>query len=60
MFNLVSMNKVTCFNSFISTGYQDFTPDVIDEGGIFHPAQYSSFSSLVDKARAWINQSKVG
>ena len=60
MSNLVAAIKLTCFNLPISTGYQDFTPDVIDEGGIFHPARYSSFSSLVDKARAWINQSKVG
>ena len=34
-------------------------PDELDEGGIFRPAQYSPFASLIEKARTWIGESKV-
>ncbi len=40
-------------------GIKDFPPDILNEGGIFSPAQYSPFTSLIDKARVWINQSRV-
>jgi len=37
-------------------GMRDFTPDTIDEGGIFHPAKYSPFSALVKKASTWVHK----
>ena len=38
---------------------KDFPPDTIAEGGLFSPAQYSPLSSLIERARLWINQSRV-
>lgn len=50
-----------CFNKCPITfsGMIDFVPDVIDEGGIFHPAKYTYFTTLLQKSTNWITQSAV-
>ena len=41
------------------SGLEDVAPDAIDEGGIFNPAKYQTFTSLVRRATQWITRSTV-